>query len=352
MAWKHLFAQSSSDYGTLAFFKSRLNRSAVTKEPKKCVDAAIEFLDTVVKGLWVGSACEILGISSPNAPLALPPNVARGPASDKLAFVRGIALKVVERLTLVDIALLGDPDSSEDSGDKVYSYTRVLCHYGALMEEFRDGWREGDGERVLRCWKLFMLHFKASGATKYALEALRLQFQLKTLSPNLAHQVKWHRFVNTHGGLGRNIPCDLHNEHVNKLIKETIHNQGPNLTEQSLQRAVRSSAMLDELSKHFEAASNVPAVTSAHSTRSDAGDVEKVASIALRHNLLVKQARNRTHLSFPKISSDPLVKLDRTKTLSWIVEKKAEFCKNRGRFKSRPAEVEVDIDIGDIDIGR
>ena len=76
---------------------------------------------------------------------------------------------------------LDDPDSSEES-DRVYSYTRVLCHYGALMEEFRDGWREGDGERVVRCWKLFMLHFKASGATKYALEALRLQFQLKTLS--------------------------------------------------------------------------------------------------------------------------------------------------------------------------
>ena len=299
-----------------------------------------------MKGLWVSSACDILGISSPTAPLVLPPNVARGPASDKLAFVRGIALKVVERLTLVDSALLGDPDSSEES-DRVYSYTRVLCHYGALMEEFRDGWREGDGERVVRCWKLFMLHFKASGATKYALEALRLQFQLKTLSPNLAHQVKWHRFVNTHGGLGRNIPCDLHKEHVNKLIKQNIRNQGPNLTEQSLQRAVRSSAALDELSKHFEAASNVPAVTTAHSTRSDAGDVEKVASIALCHNILVKQARNRTHFSFQKISSDPLVKLDRTKTLSWIAEKKTEFRKNRGRFKSRPVEVEVDGVVGD-----
>lgn len=121
----------------------------------------------------------------------------------------------------------------------------MLCHYGALMQEFRDGWREGDGQRVIRCWKLFMLHFKASGATKYALKALWLQFQLKPCHPNLAHQIIWHRFVNTHGGPGHNIPCDLYNEHVNKLIKQRIQNMGSNLTEQSLQRAVQSSSSLN-----------------------------------------------------------------------------------------------------------
>ena len=35
----------------------------------------------------------------------------------------------------------------------------------------------------------------------------------------LAHQVMWHRFVNTKGGMGKNIPCDLYNEHVNRLVK-------------------------------------------------------------------------------------------------------------------------------------
>ena len=72
-------------------------------------------------------------------------------------------------------------------------------------------------------------HFRASECTKYALEVLRLQIQLKVLSPNLSHQIKWHRFVNTRGGLGMNIPCDLYNEHVNKLIKLIIQNMGSNL---------------------------------------------------------------------------------------------------------------------------
>ena len=48
-----------------------------------------------------------------------------------------------------------------------------------------------------------MPHFIAAGHTKYALDALKLQMQVNaTLSPNLAHQVMWNRFVNTRGGGG------------------------------------------------------------------------------------------------------------------------------------------------------
>ena len=46
--------------------------------------------------------------------------------------------------------------------------------------------------------------------------------------PNLAHQVMWNRFVNVRG---RNILCDLHNEHLNKLLKRIITNIGASLTE-------------------------------------------------------------------------------------------------------------------------
>ena len=36
-----------------------------------------------------------------------------------------------------------------DSDDCMYNYTRVLCHYGAVVTEFRDAWAEGDGERIV-----------------------------------------------------------------------------------------------------------------------------------------------------------------------------------------------------------
>ena len=68
--------------------------------------------------------------------------------------------------------------------DGVYNYGRVFCHHASLALEFKDAWMEGDGERMCRCWKLFMLHFQSNGRTKYAWEALRQQFQLVTLPPS------------------------------------------------------------------------------------------------------------------------------------------------------------------------
>ena len=155
----------------------------------------------------------------------------------------------------------------------MYNYTRVLCHFAALVLEFTDAWSEGDGERILRCWKIFMLHFHAERRTKYALEALRLQFQLATLSPDLVHQLTWGRFVNTHGGPGMNIPCDLYNEHVNKLFKEVVSNMGANFTEAASTRAARAVTSLAHMSERFDSESGIHPEASAHTTMSDEADV-------------------------------------------------------------------------------
>jgi len=332
VAWKHLYIKSAPDYGTLAFFRNRLNRLAVGKDPKKCVDATTEFFMTVVNGFWLACACEILGISGLNDPVHIPPEVQKGTPSQKLSYIKDIAKKVVDKLTLVNSAFLCGAPETSDGDDHVYNYTRVLCHYGALVAEFRDAWAEGDGERVVRCWKLFLPHFKTAGCSKYALEALRLQIQLKTLSPNLAHQVKWHRFVNTRGGLGKNIPCDLYNEHVNKLIKIIIQNMGPNLTEKSLQRAVRCVSPLSAICKQFDVISHVPATTSAHSTKSDMQDTAKVVSLVLRHNL-IKPGGVRCHRAFPKIKHNPLENWNKENMKLWAEVKMVEFGMYNGRFR-------------------
>ena len=153
-------------------------------------------------------------------------------------------------------------------------------------------------------WRFFLLHFYASHRTKYAFEALRLQFQVQAiLSPQLAHHIKWDRFVNKDGGMGKNIPCDLQNEHVNRLIKEVIVHMGPNLTEGALQRVARSVSMLDKICKQFDSESGVPVGTHAHSTKPDTEDVEKVVKVVLENALLTshrghkrrKFAAMRTH---------------------------------------------------------
>ena len=90
-----------------------------------------------------------------------------------LRVVSDVASKVVDRFTIVSEAVLRLP--VEDSNDRVHNYSRVLCHVASLAMEFTDAWSEGDGVRVLRCWKVLLLHFFAGRRTKYALEALRIQ---------------------------------------------------------------------------------------------------------------------------------------------------------------------------------
>ena len=115
-----------------------------------------------------------------------------------------------------------------------------------------------------------------------------VQLQTKvTLSPNGAHQVMWHRFVNSRGGMGNNIPCDVYNEHINRLVKYIIQNMGSNLTEKSLQRAARSVSTLHSICQVFDVQSGVPHGTVAHSTRSDTQDIVKVVNTVIQNQLLV-----------------------------------------------------------------
>ena len=56
--------------------------------------------------------------------------------------------------------------------DKIYDYTTKLVSLGLFHMEFCDVIREGDGERVLRCWKFVLPIF---GRKSYLLEALYFQ---------------------------------------------------------------------------------------------------------------------------------------------------------------------------------
>ncbi len=234
------------------------------------------------------------------------------------SLLSGVAQTVVKEFTVIPEALLGE--SVIDSGDKVHGYARVLCHFASLVLLFVDAWKEGDGERVLRLWKILMLHFHAERKTKYALEALRLQFQVTTLQPYLSHQLTWGRFINTHGGQGRNLPCDLHNEHINKLYKDIISNMGANFTKTASTWAARSVSSLHRMSMAFDKQTNIRPEATAHSTRSDEKDVKTVVAVLQKAEVL-NVIVNRSHRMFPNFSPDPLHKLNREHMRTWIKKK-------------------------------
>lgn len=324
--FKALYNQSSSrDHGTLGHFRSLLSRLSVTSNTKKDVNATVDLLMTVYKGHLLACACKVLGIKKLTDRIDIPDTIFKGSQKQQQAYVSIIAAQVVDEMTLIEDAYR--TVGVVESGDGVYNYARILCHFCTLLMDFMDAWAEGDGERIYTGWRLFFPHLYAAHRTKYSLEALRLQFQVQAvLSPHLAHHIKWDRFVNKTGGSGMNIPCDLHNEHVNKLIKEVIQHMGANLTEGALQRVARSVSTLETICKCFDAESGVPIGTHAHSTRSDSEDVEKVMKVVLDNDLLAT-IPGRKHQKFPNIHGNPLWNWDRTKMEEWVEKKKNDFLK-------------------------
>ena len=330
-----MYRHSSRDHGTLGYFQSLLNRYNV-KDPKKEVDACIDFLLTVVKGHFLACACKILGITSLNSRVALPPHIYKATIDQQRAYITSIAKQVVHQCTLVNESFVNGKVC--DSGDHIYNYARVLCHFGTMVMEFRGGWGNGDSDRMFTCWRLLLPHFIVAGRTKYSLEALRLQIQVKSvLSPQLAHHVKWDRFVNTHGGAGRNIPCDLYNEHVNKLLKHIIVTMGANFTEKALHRAAQSVTTLESICERFDQQSGVPVGTHAHSTRCDKQDISKVINTVLTRELLEIHP-GRAHTAFKTMRLNPLWNWDISKTREWIEKKKKQFIMFRGAMRREDSE--------------
>lgn len=255
-----------------------------------------------------------MGLPSPDSTLATP-SLKTMSQKEKRDYVVDLAIKVVDKCTIIPDALLHQ--HVPETYDAVHNYSRQLCHFAALAMEFVDGWREGVADRVLRCWKVFLLHFRATGRTKYAFEALRLQLQLQTVSPHLVTQLRYGRFVNTHGGFGRNIPCDLHSEHMVRLFKDTVHNMGSNFSEQSSTRVARSLTTLNNIAIRFDSECCIHPESTSHTGRSNTEDIKLVVNTVLRRNLLGVVV-GRKHTSFPNMSLNPLQTLNWESMDSWI----------------------------------
>ena len=150
--------------------------------------------------------------------------------------------------------------------DNVNEY---FCETLSLGLLFKDAIWEGDGDRVFLLWKYLFLWLKASRRRNYSIEAFTLLSQYHLILPErLAEQLKWSRFINTHGHAGHNISCDLHMEHLNKIIKVAVQGLGANKTEKAIQRVGRGIGTMADTMDTFVAVNNVPSMSRAHSNKS------------------------------------------------------------------------------------
>ena len=63
------------------------------------------------------------------------------------------------------------------SKDKTFEYAQQLMSIGCFYLEFSDAIKEGDGNRVYRCWKYLLPIFLSSNRTNYSCEAFNMLYQ-------------------------------------------------------------------------------------------------------------------------------------------------------------------------------
>ena len=93
---------------------------------------------------------------------------------------------------------------------------------------------------------------------------------------------------------------------------------------QAVTRAARSVTTLCQITDKFDQETNVPVVTTAHSTRSDENDVKKVACVLLKNKtLIIKPGRKLNN--FKNFNNNPLNGLRWEETKKWILKKKKQM---------------------------
>jgi L1 cell adhesion molecule like protein len=203
--------------------------------------------------------------------------------------------------------------------------------HGLLYLNFTDAIAEGDGDRIIRCWKFLLLHFFVDGSnsTKYALEALYLQFQQQSLlSPRQAYCQKWNRSVNNHGKTGKNVYLDLDLEHDNNYLKEAMRKIGAGITEQSVTRICRSLKMAREVIENISRECHVMKRSGMHYTACNEKDLLKMVDNIVQHQALTK-INGRRYKTFQYCVESHIQSLDMTDFCKWINKHKEGAIKGR-----------------------
>lgn len=207
--------------------------------------------------------------------------------------------------------------------DGVYNYASAVLNDGLLLLEFRDAIREGDGPRVLRCWKAFLLYFHSARHQNYAAEAIRMLSMVNaSATPRVAAQVTWSRVVNTRGLAGHNIPVDLMNEHLNRALKDAVAGTGPNIAQHTILQCGRSLDGLQKVTNSFDRQHGLHPESVEHSRPSLAKD-ERLIIEELSQSKVFDYIPGREHRSFRTIKANAAQNVNLKKLTESILRQKS-----------------------------
>ena len=207
--------------------------------------------------------------------------------------------------------------------DGVFSYASAVLNDGLLLLEFKDAIREGDGPRILRCWKVLLMYFHFARHKNYQLEAFQLLAEINAAaSPRIASQLTWSRCVNVKGGKGKNIPLDLHMEHLNRTIKDYVATLGANVAEQSILQCGRSLKGLIETCSNLDEQLGISPFSTSHNKANTSNDEKAIIKELTETSRVFNYVPGRNHKSFKSIRPSIAEHIDMTKLLQWIQKKR------------------------------
>ena len=205
------------------------------------------------------------------------------------------------------------------STDHVQEYGMQFLSLGCFYLEYSDAIREGDGGRVLQCWKYLLAIFKSSGRKNYSIEALNMLYQYEyELTPRQSAELLWNRFINIQGIQGRNIPCDLHPEHLNRICKNAISDLGVNKTEKAIIRVGNVLGTLSPVLQQYDLENHVRDTCGTHRAPKSDKDRDQII-LQLQQLEIFSSPESRTHQTFPK-PRDVLHDFNHDKLCQWITE--------------------------------
>lgn len=312
--WARLYkTSSSSDCGTLYQLRNVINRRNVVSRPENDVNSCEEFFILIVKAYTIVAAMNVFGMSEiTDFPVEeIFPTLTK--EEEKSSIIESAASVIVE-----EYVKLSYPTCLPKKPDHIKEYAKDVLTMGLFYMEFQDAIREGDGKRVLICWKFLMLIYRATGHVNYAKEALTLLCQYHYLFPKrLAEQLIWSRFINTQGQPGTNIPADLHMEHLNRLCKESLSNLGANKTPKAIQRIGRALGPLQQFLQNFDITTKVEKGGSSHTIRSESADLKIIVN-ELKKQDVFNNSPGRKYQSFPKHTCNCYKGINKRKLKKWM----------------------------------
>jgi hypothetical protein len=192
-----------------------------------------------------------------------------------------------------------------------------------------DTCKEGDGERSMINKKRLLMYFKSSSSFQnYSIEMFTSIAQVEALvSEEMAHRLTWGRFVNWHGGAGKNIACDMAQEICNRTSKDVVRGMGANKTRKAMMRASKASAGVFQIVQQVCNTTKIKKSSQAHTHKNN--DDEILMLQDLQKLKPFEMNPGRCHLNFKNMQVSLTSTVDIAKLFSWLEKHKKQIARGK-----------------------